>query len=327
MQKIDISVRVLSHNLDKLGPILSVAKLGSVSRAAKEVGLSQSALSHLISKFESSVGIKCFERKAHGLEVTEEGKSIAEFTKNLFVDLRDLVEQMSEKHREPITRLKVGTHETLAAHIWPSMIRQLNETNHNLAISIKSGRIDPLVESILNEDLDLIFSVEPKVMPKLQITPVYDGRLECFVGTEWCPPTHGKKAYRSSSSLKLEEIRQVPIFTDLEAHTRQGMSIPRSLALAGMNDLGRFEVGSFEAAINLAGMNLGIAIVPDRNARQALKEKRIRKLEITNWKDKSFLDYRICVSYLTNSSRIITCQMVTTHVKRMLASQKLSPQK
>ncbi len=49
MNKIEMMNKRIFENLDKLIPFYVVGRLGSVSRAAQEIGLSQSALSHLIS--------------------------------------------------------------------------------------------------------------------------------------------------------------------------------------------------------------------------------------------------------------------------------------
>jgi DNA-binding transcriptional LysR family regulator len=312
MQKVDTLVRTLSQNLDKLAPLLMVVKLGSVSRAAREVGLSQSALSHLISKFEGDVGIRCFERKAHGLEATADGKKLALFSQKVFAELRDLAASLGEQAAASQTRIRVGTHETLATHIWPHFIGHLKESSW--AISLKSGRIDQLVADLLNEDLEVLFTVEPRQHSRIKIVPIYKSTLECYAGRQWSPNPKRKPP----TSVSLEEIQNVPIFTDLEAHIRQNLTIPRALALNGLTDLGRFEMGSFEASMNLASMNLGLAFVPHRNARQALKEGRLRKLRIRDLKSPENLEVDICLSYLEKSSRAEVCAHLAGEMKKFL---------
>jgi DNA-binding transcriptional LysR family regulator len=288
MQKVEITRRAIIENLDKLAAFQKVAKSSSISRAAPHVHLSQSALSHLITNFEKAIGVSLFKRKPHGLELTTNGQILLDFSDRLLLDVESLSGRLNSAENQSRVNIWVGTHETLAAHIWPQTLADLAKQSSNLKISLLSGRIDGLTEMLVRGDLHATVTVRPRADARLRITPLYSGSLQFFVGAN--SPFAKKR-------VSLKNLDKTPFFTDSQAHVRQGLSIPEALQQLDLEDSGRFEVSSFEAAINLAEMNLGVAVLPDRNAQHAVKDGRIRQLKIQNL-NVDLLKYEICLSTL-----------------------------
>lgn len=288
MQKIEIMTAALKDSLSKLPAFSAVAKLSSVSRAAPTVHLSQSALSHLISNLESTLGVKLFKRMSHGLELTKEGKVLFDFSTRLFLDVETLAARLVSPDADAtIMNVKVGTHETLAAHVWPKIIAGMTNEDTKLKISLLCGRVDDLIQLLMRGDVHATATVEPKMDSRLRITPVYQGKLQFFVGREFL---------QKKSRIHIKDVKSVPIFTDSQAQVREGLPITHALHQLGLDNSGRFEVSSFEAAISLAEMNLGIAVIPDRNASRAVSEGRIRPLTIQGLSIRDLLDYKICLT-------------------------------
>lgn len=289
MQKIDFTKQRLLENLDKIPPFLEVARRASISRAAPAIRLSQSALSHLISNLESSLELKLFKRKSHGLELTDAGKSLMEFALRLQLDVESLASRLSSPEGRELTNLRVGTHETLAAHIWPKALPKIALRYPDLKVTLLSGRVDGLIEMLHRSELHAVVTVEPRADRRLRISTLYSGRLQLFAAVDSPYP---KKA------IPLSQLRGATILTDTNAHVRQGLPIPEALQRVGLDPMGRFEVSSFEAAINLAEIHCGIAAIPDRNAEHAVKAKRLRKLVVKELEESPWLQYSICLSTL-----------------------------
>ncbi len=290
MKKTEIINRALKQNLEKLESFCAVAKLGSISRATSQVSLSQSALSHLISNLEGALEIQLFKRRSHGLDLTEEGHVLLEFTNRLFLDLETLSTRLQDG-AGAITSARVGTHETLAAHIWPKIIYNISQQTSTLKISLLSGRVDSLIKMLLHGDLHATVTVAPKSDSRLNISPLYHGKLQFFVGEKFLS---GRK------NLTIKEIKDSAVFTDTHAHIMQGAPITSVLRQLGIYEMDQFEVSSFEAAISLAEMNLGIAVIPDQNAERAVSEKRIRPIHIKGVSDSELLEYKICLATCKN---------------------------
>jgi LysR family glycine cleavage system transcriptional activator len=65
------------RNINSIHVFDSVARFGSVTKAARHAGSTQSSVSYHIKKLEADLGVTLFRRTAHGLELTDEGASLA----------------------------------------------------------------------------------------------------------------------------------------------------------------------------------------------------------------------------------------------------------
>jgi LysR family transcriptional regulator, glycine cleavage system transcriptional activator len=65
------------RNINSIHVFDSVARFGSVTKAARHYGSTQSSVSYHIKKLEADLGVSLFSRTAHGLELTDEGASLA----------------------------------------------------------------------------------------------------------------------------------------------------------------------------------------------------------------------------------------------------------
>lgn len=65
------------RNINSIHVFDSVARLGSVTKAARHCGSTQSSVSYHIKKLETDLGVVLFRRSAHGLELTEDGARLA----------------------------------------------------------------------------------------------------------------------------------------------------------------------------------------------------------------------------------------------------------
>src|SRR5689334_10300806 len=66
----------LLRNADLLRPFLAVARTGNLSAAARELSLSQPALTKSVRKLEEIVGVPLFERRARGMTLTGSGTAL-----------------------------------------------------------------------------------------------------------------------------------------------------------------------------------------------------------------------------------------------------------
>ncbi len=64
----------MEQNLSQYKIFYEVAKAGNISKAAKELYISQPAISKAISKLEDSIGIPLFTRSSRGVQLTAEGQ-------------------------------------------------------------------------------------------------------------------------------------------------------------------------------------------------------------------------------------------------------------
>ncbi|MEY4515146.1 MAG: hypothetical protein RLZZ450_7268, partial [Pseudomonadota bacterium] len=92
----------MRYTLRQLEVFLCVAKHDSVSRAAKDLALSQSAVSEALSELENQFSIKLFERIGKRLELSELGRALRPSAEALYA-------QASELEAKLASQASVGT--------------------------------------------------------------------------------------------------------------------------------------------------------------------------------------------------------------------------
>jgi DNA-binding transcriptional LysR family regulator len=95
-------------DLKRARTFVTVAELGSVSRASERLHVVQSALSRQIGAFEQELGLKLFDRVGRGLVLTAEGEQLLADCRNLLNDAKHVVERAKLLRRGDVGLLKVA---------------------------------------------------------------------------------------------------------------------------------------------------------------------------------------------------------------------------
>lgn len=301
----------LKDHLEKLRFFKAIVEAGSISRAAAHLAISQSSLSHSIMTLEEALEVRLLERKPRGVGLSEAGKILYDFAKRLELDVISVESRLHAPVAENSGHLRVATHETIAVHVWPQFLRALREKYPQIHVSLFSGRIDPIVEGVLNRDYHLSVTVEPLPHPKLEVTKLYSGGFGLFAAAkEKCQIFPQLRKAQISRS----EIKDIPVMTDVHAHIKQGLPIPRYLSELQLGSPFLHEVNSFEAAIRLTAQGLGIAAIPIRNAQEAVSQKLVREIQVKGILQKNFGAYNICAAFRKDDSSINTIKTLVSEL-------------
>lgn len=96
----------MNQNLSSYRIFYTVANTGNISKAAKELYISQPAISKSIQKLEESVGCKLFSRSSRGVVLTDEGKLLYEHVSEAFETLTMGEEKLKRSIRARCRTLK-----------------------------------------------------------------------------------------------------------------------------------------------------------------------------------------------------------------------------
>lgn len=285
----------LKNHLEKLIVLEALGQHGSMTKAGKHLSLSQSAVSHAIKTLEKALDLRLITQSPSGFSFTEAGTKLFEFSQKLFSDVNDLEKILYKETDEKSGTVLVGTHETLAIHVWPKLLTRFAKRHPRIKVSVMSGRIEELVKGLVNRHFHLIFSVKPTERPELAITPIYRGVMGLYVGKN---PEFKRCETLDQEVISLNEANKLPILTDVHAHVSEGLPIPTFLKNSGLTLEHLHAFNSFEAAIKNASLGLGIAVIPDRNAAEAVQAGLIRPIKIAEIDPTTFGAYQICATVL-----------------------------
>ncbi|MBS5316224.1 MAG: LysR family transcriptional regulator [Clostridiales bacterium] len=138
--------------LNHLKYILKVAELGSITKAAHELYISQPSLTKTISNLEKHYNIKIFERTATGVSVTSEGRHFLYYAKNVVCSANSLERSFQDSFYINQIQLLVAT-QTL--DFIPEVVLNTYKkySNHNLKFEVYESHRSNVIKAIQKKGL------------------------------------------------------------------------------------------------------------------------------------------------------------------------------
>jgi LysR family transcriptional regulator, transcriptional activator of the cysJI operon len=133
--------------LDYLKTFLIVAKNRSFSTAAKELSLTQGAVSHHIAALEEQFGAELFKRTANGVEVTNAGAILAETSKKILAEVDGAKAKISATKHKFSGTIKIDASTIPSEHILPGLVAEFQRHYPDVRFKIKA---EDSVNSLLN---------------------------------------------------------------------------------------------------------------------------------------------------------------------------------
>ncbi len=132
----------------------TAAKCGSISLAAKELFISQPAVSKAISKLEESFGTKLFMRGSRGVTLTDSGKLLFQQLETAFYAIHAGEEQLVKNEALGVGKLSIGVSTTLCKYVLLPYLKEFIRQNPHIKISISCQPSHETIAALENGQLD-----------------------------------------------------------------------------------------------------------------------------------------------------------------------------
>ena len=172
----------MEQNLSQYKIFYEVAKAGNISKAAKELYISQPAISKAISKLEDSIGIPLFTRSSRGVQLTAEGQVLFEYAKEAFEALTRGEQELKRIQEFDIGHLRIGVSNTLCKYVLLPYLKTFIDQYPHMRISIEGQSTAQTIAGLEQHKLDLGLIAEPASHRDLTFIPVMDMQ-DTFVTT------------------------------------------------------------------------------------------------------------------------------------------------
>jgi DNA-binding transcriptional LysR family regulator len=251
---------------DQLLAALTVARLGSFTRAAPELELSQPALSRQVMGLERNLGVKLFERVGRAVRLTASGEELVSRAGPLLEELSRVTSNLSAANGSSAGRVRLGAPESLAINSLPAILRPYLQANRRVNLRLICHTSERLPEMVASGDLDLAICTVEFDPPGLNCKRLWEEELVLVL-----PINHSSRS-RSISSYTQEEFI-LPTATTIT----RGI-INRALAEKGIELPVALEHDSPEVVKAMVLAGLGLAILPEPCVR-----KETRRGELAAW--------------------------------------------
>lgn len=164
----------MEQHLTQYRIFYEVAKTGNISKAAKELFISQPAISKSISKLEGSLGIPLFIRNSRGVQLTAEGKTLFEHVSTAF-DVLNKGEQEIKRIKDlNMGHIRIGVSNTLCKFVLLPYLKKFISLYPHIDIAIECQSSSHTQLMLEQQRLDIGLIAEPAGGKNLCFLPVME---------------------------------------------------------------------------------------------------------------------------------------------------------
>lgn len=168
-------------NLNQLKLFHLAVKRKSLSVAARELNITQPAVSKGIQRLQEHYEVRLARRAGRRLELTEAGEALYRISEKVF-ELEKLADDCMREHQEKgRKRIRIDAGESFGAYYLPAFINRFNQSNPETRVVVEILPDHRVVENTLNLENDVGFTSLPVKNRKLRVREVLEDELVIIV--------------------------------------------------------------------------------------------------------------------------------------------------
>ena len=230
----------------------AIYRLGSFTRAAEELFLTQPTVSMQIRKLSDAIGVPLFEHVGRNVRPTEAGAEVYDACKNVFETLVNLEMKIADMKGLRRGRLNMCVI-TTANYLAPEMLGEFSRHYAGINLSLKITNRDTVIDR-MNANEDDLYIMGQVPHDELEVVSYPFGPNPLVVLAPRDHPLIGKK------NIKLEEIAEEP-FIIREPGSGIRDATFRTFESKGLKPNVRMELGNTEAIKHAIFGGLGISVM------------------------------------------------------------------
>ena len=251
-------------SLKKFEAAEAVCRLGSLKKAAEELGYTQSGISHMISGLEQELGVSLLTRSKGGAVLTQEGARLMPMIREMLAGYREILETASELSRGGV--VKIGAFTSVAVNWLPGIIRMYREKHPEFRINMMNGDYNDVNIWLNSGEIDLGFIALPG--PEgCRCIPLAEDPLSVVLpaGHRLC----------GMDPVPIGEVAKEPLISLLQASSQD---VHRALDRAGVRPEIRYTTKDDYAIIAMVREGLGVSIMPELLLKGQMTGVAVRRL-------------------------------------------------
>lgn len=229
----------------------TVMMLKSFTKAAGQLGLTQSAVSHAVSSLEHDLGFALINRDRSGITVTREGRI-------LLPSINAVLQMDKNVHQEASAILgikkgvvTVGVFNSISRHLLPKIIHEMDQRYPLVQVRLYEGNYETIEQRLTRGELDCGF-VNKLEIKSFQITSLKKDRILCIVSPQ-------SKLYHQKT-VSFDQLRKQPFIMPAFGGNHE---VKQLLAAHNCKPEIRFELMEENAILAMVRNHLGISILPE----------------------------------------------------------------
>lgn len=255
----------------QLRAFVTLARRGSFTQAARELHLSQSAVSHSMKALETDLGCRLFDRMSKKVLLTQAGEQLLQHADKILSEMWAARESLTQLNQWGHGRLRISASTTACQYILPEVLQEFKKSYPQARISVEPGDTRDALESLRGNQVDLALALEPRRDEDFEFLPLFNDEMMFVLA-----PSH---PWALKSHVTREEIpRQQYVLYNKHSFTFELVEEYFRAEDMALNMV--MELGSMEAIKELVKLGLGVSILAPWIARKEIESGELVSLPL-----------------------------------------------
>ncbi len=248
-----------------------LARTGSFTQTARELFLTQSAISHSMKALERDVGCRLLDRMGRKVMLTQAGEHLLKHAERVLAEMEQARDGLEELGKWGRGRLRIGASATMCQYVLPAVLREFKESFPQCQLMIEPGDGRALVEAVDQRHVDLALTLEPQGEDRFEFVPLFTDDMVFVVSAlhPWATAGHVTRAEIARQNFIIYS-KQSMTWRMTESYFRTEDTVLNTV----------IELGSMEAIKELVKVGLGITVMAPWVARKELEERSLVALPV-----------------------------------------------
>lgn len=248
-----------------------VAELGSLSRAAKKLCVSQPAVSQAVKQLEENLSCSLFVRGSRGVKLTNEGELLYTYVKKGCEMILGGEEKLRQVLELESGEIKIGASDMTLKYFLLPYLERFHERYPKIKVSVTNAPTPETLSYLMDGTIDFgIISGPADVGRAIKTIPVKEIN-DIFVAGNRFEKLQDRK-------LSYSDLIEMPVIL-LEKNTTTRKYLDDFLKEMDIELIPEFEIATSDMIVEFAMRNLGIGCVVENFARDYIENGRLFKLE------------------------------------------------
>lgn len=237
----------------QLAYFVQVAKDHSFTVAARNLHLSQPALSKMIKKLEEELGVQLFDRSEHKMTLTDAGNKLFEDGQKVLSELDSITEAIRDTKNLKTGNVSVGIPPVIGTSYFPPLIANFRHDYPGINLSIIENGAVTVYEMVEKGYVDLGLVILPELSDRIEYIPVIEDEVVLVV--------HNDHRLASRDKVVFEDLKE-EAFALLDETFLLHHHVMKACREAGFEPDVYFKSSQWDFLTELVCLNQGISILP-----------------------------------------------------------------
>lgn len=250
----------MNITLRQLRAFIAVAELGQFNLAARNLHLTQSAVSILIRDLEAEIGVRLFDRHTRMVSLTLVGEEFLPQARKILKDLELAVGGVRDNASLKRGQVTIAAAIVLAATVVPPIIARFLKRYPEVSVNIRDMPEEQISPALKRNEVDIAVGTLSEEDPEIAATPLLRDKLMLV-----CREDH---RFARRKSVRWAELADETLITLAAANPLRNI-VEHNLIRVVPNYRPKYEVRFSTTAISMIAAGMGVSVLPENSGQLA----------------------------------------------------------